>query len=94
MVLPQFLFLLQALPTEIPVKYFTRWQKELNKFVWSSKSHWISMTHVNKTSKMGGLRLPILHSYYNTSQLQTLYTYLHDHTMKSWTQIEEFAIAP
>lgn len=41
---------------------------------------------------MGGLGLPLL--YYIASQLKTIYTYLHDHSMKMCTQREGFTIAP
>lgn len=94
MVLPQFLFLFQALPTEIPIKYFGQWQKDFNKFVWSSKTHRISMAHLSKPTKLGGLGLPLIHAYYKASQLRTIFTYLRDCPEKSWIQIEEFAIAP
>lgn len=93
-VLPQFLFLFQTLPTEIPRNFFGRWQKEINRFFWSSKRHRITSVQLSKPTKQGGLGLPLFQSYYNASQLRAIYTYLHDHSNNNWTQIEEFGVAP
>lgn len=52
------------------------------------------MSHLSKTTKLGGLGLPLLLPYYVASQLRTLYTYLHGCKNKSWAQIKEMLMTP
>lgn len=93
-ILPQFFFLFQALPIEIPASTIRGWQTEINNFIWANTHHRVSMVHLSKPSAFGSLGLPLLQSYYDAAQFRHINTYLHDCSAKSWVLIEETSIAP
>lgn len=93
-ILPQFLFLFQSIPIDIPPKFISKWQRDITKFVWAAKPHRVAKTQLSKPTKMGGYGLPLLQAYYDASQLSVIFAYLHDFSMKSWISIEESVFKP
>lgn len=92
--LPQFIFLFQNLPVQIPNASFTTWQKELVNFVWKRGPHRINKQFLSRPKKLGGYGLPLLENYYLAAQLRIIYTYLASPELLNWMQIEEFSVGP
>lgn len=93
-IFPQFLFLFQALPIDIPLKSLRIWQKGLLDFIWSKSSRRISSLQLYKPGIKGGFGLPNLMLYYNAAQLCKVVTYLSEPVASGWLTIEAALVAP
>lgn len=72
MILPEFLFLFQTLPIPIPTVSFKRWNGLICNFIWNNKKKRIKFNKLTKAKDCGGLAVPNLQSYYNSTQINTI----------------------
>lgn len=70
--LPKFIYLFQNLPIIIPADLFRKIESIILDFVWGYKKHRISKKHILKSTKEGGLGLPIFKNYYWAANMQAL----------------------
>ena len=61
---PKFNYILQALPVRIPLKYFKRFDKLCNKFLWNGKRPRLNLHKLQRPVDQGGLGIPNLLLYY------------------------------
>lgn len=94
LLLPQFLFLFQALPLDLRPGTLKKWQTMLNSFIWEAKHPRVGFAHLNKPTSLGGFGLPDLKSYYTAAQLRPLFSLLKLDQYHGWMQIEESTVKP
>lgn len=93
--LPRFLYLFQNLPIYLNASFFKKLDSVILPFVWGYKSHRISKAHLQKSSKNGGLGLPVFKHYYWAANSRAL-TYWKGGSAKAaenplWLQLEAAA---
>lgn len=89
MILPQFLFLFQTLPIQIPNTCFQRWNGLITNFIWNYKRKRIKFKKLIKTKECGGLDVPNLKNYFNATQINTIMTWTNDRSEAKWVEIEK-----
>lgn len=90
MVLPQFLFLFQALPIEVFHKAFLKWRRILTVFVWAKSRPRVGFSYLTRPTPLGGFGFPDFEVYYAVAQLRPIYSFLRAKVPPGWVAIEEF----
>ena len=89
MVLPQFLFLFQNLPTSIPSQSFKRWNGIITNFIWNNKRKRVKFKTLIKSKEHGGLALPDLQTYFHATQINNIMKWTNDNIKAKWLPIEK-----
>lgn len=89
MILPKFLYLMQALPTHIPTSYFKQIQSTFTNFIWAKRRPRISHKLLVLPKQHGGLAVPDVRMYYKAIHLGRLIDWRRHQESKLWTQIEQ-----
>jgi len=71
-ILPQFLYLFQNVPTYIPLSFFKLLDSVIMPFIWAYKTPRIAKAHLQKPTQMGGLGLPVFKYYYWAANARAL----------------------
>lgn len=88
MVLPQILFLLQALPIILPPIFISTWNKNLANFIWNGKKHRIKFQLLTQPKEEGDLGVPYIQNYYFATQIQTIMKWMGANPETKWINIE------
>lgn len=88
-ILPKFLYLMQALPVNIPTAYFRKVQSTFTTFVWAKQRPRLSNKILVLPKQSGGLALPDVRAYYQAVHLGRLIDWCRHHETKLWTQLEQ-----
>ena len=70
--IPKFNYILQALPVRIPLKYYKRFDKLCNKFLWNGERPRLNLHKLQRPVDQGGLGIPNLLLYYYAFGLRHL----------------------
>ena len=89
MVLPQLLFLFQALPITLPEVFFTSWNKMIANFVWNGKKHRLKYELLTQVKEKGGLGAPNLKKYYYATQILTIMKWMRPEPKEKLINIEK-----
>ena len=88
MVLPQILFLFQALPLRLPETYFNTWNKMISNFIWNNRKHRVKFKLLTQQKEGGGLGAPNIQNYYYATQILTIMKWMKCDTEVKWKNIE------
>lgn len=89
MILPKFLYLMQALPIHIPIAYFKQIQSLFTEFIWAKKRPRLSHKLLILPKQHGGLAVPDIRGYYQAVHLGRLIDWCIHQGTKLWTQLEQ-----
>ncbi|KAM9311698.1 GLIPR1-like protein 2 [Gastrophryne carolinensis] len=90
-ILPRLLYLFQALPTRIPVGFFTDLNRSLMSFVWNKKRARLGKRTLCRPRNQGGMSLPDFRLYWAATHLQRTCEWATCQDTKRWVQLERAA---
>lgn len=89
LIFPKILYVLRALPIQIPNKIFNQLHSQMNNFIWQNHKPRLSMSIMNRHMRMGGLGLPDLKKYHMAVTLDQIRHWWHDSSDKRWVMLEK-----
>lgn len=93
-ILPKLLYLFRALPIRLNKQIITKFQSDINKFIWSDSHPRIAKSTLFKSPKQGGLGLPDIWLYYLAARWSQIAQWRIQNPKIPWVIFEKDAIQP